>query len=93
MKFMLTFTMPVDKAKRDEAIQRFMKTGGQSPKGAKLLGRWMQADFSHGFDLLESDDAKPLTQFALEWSDVLYLQITPVVEDKDLIEVLKAAGH
>ena len=93
MKFMLTFTMPVDKAKRDEAIQRFMKTGGQPPKGAKLLGRWMQADFSQGFDLLESDDAKPLTQFALEWSDVLYLQITPVVEDKDLIEVLKAAGH
>ena len=93
MKFMLTFTMPVDKAKRDEAIQRFMKTGGQPPKGAKLLGRWMQADFSQGFDLLESDDAKPLTQFALEWSDVLYLQITPVVEDKGLIEVLKAAGH
>jgi len=93
MKFMLTFTMPVDKVKRDEAIQRFMKTGGQPPKGAKLLGRWMQADFSQGFDLLESDDAKPLTQFALEWSDVLYLQITPVVEDKDLIEVLRAAGH
>jgi len=93
MKFMLTFTMPVDKAKRDEAIQRFMKTGGQPPKDAKLLGRWMQADFSQGFDLLESDDAKPLTQFALEWSDVLYLQITPVVEDKDLIEVLRAAGH
>jgi hypothetical protein len=93
MKFMLTFTMPVDKAKRDEAIQRFMKTGGQPPKGAKLLGRWMQADFSQGFDLLESDDAKPLTQFALEWSDVLYLQITPVVEDTDLIQVLRAAGH
>ena len=93
MKFMLTFTMPADKAKRDEAIQRFMKTGGQPPKGATLLGRWMQADFSQGFDLLESDDAKPLTQFALEWSDVLYLQITPVVEDKDLVAVLRAAGH
>jgi len=93
MKFMLTFTMPADKAKRDEAIQRFMKTGGQPPKGATLLGRWMQADFSQGLALLDSDDAKPLTQFALEWSDVLYLQITPVVEDKDLVEVLKAAGH
>jgi uncharacterized protein DUF3303 len=92
MKFMLTFTFPSDKAKRDEAIQRFMKTGGQPPKGAKLLGRWTQADFSQGFDLLESDDAKPLTQFCLEWSDVLYLQITPVVEDKDLAEVLRAAG-
>lgn len=93
MKFMLSFTMTPDKAKRDEAIQRFLKTGGQPPKGAKLLGRWTAADFSHGFDLLESDDVKPLTQFALEWGDLMELSITPVVEDKDLLEVLKATGH
>jgi hypothetical protein len=93
MKFMLSFTMTPDKAKRDEAIQRFLKTGGQPPKGAKLLGRWTAADFSHGFDLLESDDAKPLTQFALEWGDLMELSITPVVEDRDLLEVLKATGN
>jgi len=93
MKFMLTFTLPSDRAKRDEAIQRFLKTGGQPPKGATLLGRWTQADFSQGFDLLECDDAKPLTQFALDWSDVLFLQLTPVIEDKDLVEVLKATGR
>ena len=93
MKFMLTFTLPSDKAKRDEAIQRFLNTGGQPPKGATLLGRWTQADFSQGFDLLECDDAKALTQFALDWSDVLSLQLTPVVEDKDLVEVLKATGR
>ena len=93
MKFMLSFTMAQDKAKRDEAIQRFLKTGGQPPKGAKLLGRWTAANFNHGFDLLESDDVKPLTQFALEWGDLMELNITPVVEDKDLLEVLKATGH
>jgi hypothetical protein len=93
MKFMLSFTMTPDKAKRDEAIQRFLKTGGQPPKGAKLLGRWTAADFSHGFDLLESEDVKPLTQFALEWGDLMELGITPVVEDKDLLEVLKATGN
>lgn len=37
MKFMLTFKITPDKAKRNEAIQRFLKTGGQPPKGAKLL--------------------------------------------------------
>jgi hypothetical protein len=93
MKFMLSFTMTPDKAKRDEAIQRFLKTGGQPSKGAKLLGRWTAADFSHGFDLLESDDVKPLTQFALEWGDLMELSITPVVEDRDLLEVLKATGN
>ena len=93
MKFMLLFKITSDKAKRNEAIQRFLKKGGQPPKGAKLLGRWTAADFSHGFDLLESDDPKALTQFALEWSDLMEQQITPVVEDRDLLEVLKATGN
>jgi hypothetical protein len=93
MKFMLSFKLTPDKAKRDEAIQRFLKTGGQPPKGTKLLGRWTAADFSHGFDLIESDDAKPLTKFALQWSDLMEQQITPVVEDGELAEVLNLMVH
>jgi hypothetical protein len=93
MKFMLSFTITPDKAKRDEAIQRFLKTGGQPPKGAKLLGRWTAADFSHGFDLLESDDVQPLTKFALEWSDLMEQHITPVIEDQELAEVLAVTGR
>jgi hypothetical protein len=92
MKFMLTFTFKPDKAKRNEAIARFMKTGGQPPKGAKLLGRWTRADFSQGYDLLESDDPGALTEFALQWSDLMELEIVPVVEDKELTEVLRRMG-
>src|SRR6185437_790660 len=36
MKFMMTFTL--SPATRNEAIARFLKTGGQPPKGVKLLG-------------------------------------------------------
>jgi hypothetical protein len=89
MKFMLTFTTTPDKAKRNEAIARFLKTGGQPPKGAKLLGRWTRLDFSQGYDLLESDDPKALTEFALAWNDVMQLEIVPVIEDQGLAEVLK----
>src|SRR5438067_11309697 len=92
MKFMLTFTMKPEAKGRDEAIARFQKTGGQPPKGAKLLGRWTAADFSGGFDLLESDDSKALTQFALMWSDLMELRIVPVAEDADLGEVLQRMG-
>jgi hypothetical protein len=93
MKFMMTFRMKADKGARDEAIARFMKTGGEPPKGARLLGRWTRADFSQGYDLLEADDAKPLTEFALQWSDLMGLEIVPVLEDKDLGEVLKKVGY
>jgi hypothetical protein len=92
MKFMLTFTLKPEAKGRDEAIARFKKTGGQPPKGAKLLGRWTAADFSGGYDLLESDDATALTEFALMWSDLMELRIVPVVDDAGLTEALQRAG-
>jgi Protein of unknown function (DUF3303) len=87
MKFMLIFTF--EARGRDEAIARFKRTGGRPPKGATLLGRWTAADFSSGFDLVESDDVKALTEFALMWSDLMAVKIVPVVEDTELGEVLE----
>ena len=56
------------------------------------MGRWTRADFSGGFDLLESDDARALAEFALMWSDLMELVIVPVVDDQELSEALKRAG-
>jgi uncharacterized protein DUF3303 len=92
MKFMLTFAIKPEAKGRDEAIARFKATGGQPPNGAKLLGRWTAADFSGGFDLLESNDAKALTEFSLMWSDLMELTIVPVLEDAELGEVLSRRG-
>src|SRR5205814_6449546 len=85
MKFMLTFAWKpgLPGALRDEGIARFRKTGGQPPKGAKLLGRWTRTDFAGGFDLLESDDPQALTEFALTWGDLMDLSLIPVVEDAE----------
>jgi hypothetical protein len=91
MKFMLTFTL--QPGTRNEAIARFLKTGGQPPKGVKLLGRWTSADLSKGYDLLESDDPSALTELALQWSDVIEMSTVPVVEDKELGDVLKRGGY
>ncbi len=92
MKFMLTFSIRPETKARDEAIARFKAAGGQPPKGAKLLGRWTAADFSGGFDLVESDDVKALTEFSLMWSDLMELKIVPVIEDTELGEVLSRRG-
>lgn len=92
MKFMLTFNWKPDTQAREEGINRFLKTGGQPPKGAKLLGRWTRADFSGGFDLLESEDPQALAEFALMWSDLMELSITPVLEDDQMAGVLQRSG-
>ena len=92
MKFMLTFAWKPDTKTRAEGIRRFEKTGGLPPKSVKLLGRWTRADFSGGFDLLETDDVEGLVEFALMWNDLMELSITPVVEDGPLAKVLQKAG-
>ena len=73
-------------------VRRFKETGGATADGVKLLGRWTAADFSGGFDLLESKDAGALTRFALMWSDLMELRIVPVVDDAELVKVLQMAG-
>jgi hypothetical protein len=92
MKFILSFSWKPNTKTRDEGIARFRKTGGQPPAGVKLLGRWTRADFSGGFDLLESDDSRALAEFALMWSDLMEITIVPVLEDQELSEVLQRIG-
>ncbi|MGO4330775.1 DUF3303 domain-containing protein [Cupriavidus sp. 2TAF22] len=92
MKFMLTFTWAPDTRVREDIIGRFQKTGGLPPAGVTLLGRWTRADLSGGFDLLETNDVKLLTEFAYLWSDLMKLEVTPVLEDADLSEVFRTAA-
>lgn len=92
MKFIMTFAWKPNTETRQEAIARFKKNGGLPPNtAAKLLGRWTRADFSGGFDLIETEDIQALTEFALMWSDLMELTIVPVLEDKELSAVLERA--
>ncbi|NTX26820.1 DUF3303 family protein [Burkholderia pyrrocinia] len=88
MKFMMTFHWAPDTQQRAEAIERFQRTGGLPPDGVRLVGRWTRADLGAGFDLLETDDMKKLTEFAYQWSDLMELDIVPVLDDAELGEVL-----
>jgi hypothetical protein len=56
--------------------------GGQRPQGVKLLGRWTPTDFSGGYFLLENENAGALTELALQWSDLIEVELAPVVDDK-----------
>lgn len=89
MKFIVTFHIKPEVKGRDGAIVRYQKTGGLPPEGVALLGRWVRADFSGGFVLVESEDTSALTEFSLMWSDLMELQIVPVIEDAELAGVLQ----
>jgi hypothetical protein len=91
MKFLVTYRWDADAKKRDEGLARFLKTGGQVPKGVRLLGRWTRVDLSGGICLVESDDPRIMGEFSYQWSDLMELAISPVLDDENLVEVLKRA--
>jgi hypothetical protein len=55
----------------------------------KLLGRWTRLDLCGGVVLLESEDPQALPAFAREWSDLVEMTLSPVLEDQELAEVLR----
>lgn len=87
MKFMVTFSWQPDAHKRAEGIKRFKQLGAQAPGGAKFVGRLTRADLGGGFVLLETEDPRALAEFAYTWSDLMELEIVPVLEDEGLAHV------
>jgi hypothetical protein len=65
-------------------IERFMKTGGNTPDGVKLLGRWHAIGGLHGFAVVEAEDTRGISALALEWGDLLTMSIFPAMTDEDL---------
>lgn len=92
MKFIKTFSLRNIDGAAANALARFAQTRAEPPKGVTLLGRWYSADMSSGFELLESDDAAALNEFAVRWLDVFEMRIVPVVEDAELVQVMGRLG-
>jgi hypothetical protein len=73
---------------RDEAIRRFAQNGGQPPQGVKLLGRWHDVASGTGFAISEADDASKMAQWALDWNDIMEMDVRPALNDEQLGAVL-----
>lgn len=88
MQFMVTYS--IDIPQRASAEARFLETGAMPPEGVKLLGRWHCTGERRGFMLIDSTDVAAITKFMRDWSDVLNFQISPVVSDEQMAQVMQA---
>jgi hypothetical protein len=77
---MMTFQGKPSGREQGTGVARFQTMGAQVPKCARLIGRWMRADQSGGFDLLETEDPAALAEFAEIWSQLVQLRLEPLSE-------------
>jgi hypothetical protein len=67
---------------------RVARQRAEAAKKGEADRRWIAADFSGGFVLLENEALNAVTEFSLMWSDLMDLRLVPVIEDGELLEVL-----
>jgi len=81
-------TYEIDPAGRNAAQDRFRETGGLPPEGVTMVGRWHAAAGLMGFLVAESSDAVAIGKWMQDWTDVLTFEVTPVVDDEGITEVI-----
>jgi len=90
MKFMISFRLAPEV--RDAALNRFRETQGAPPAGVTMVSRWHPVSGNAGFVLADTSDAKALAEWVLRWSDLLSFDVTPVLDDAEVTEVLDRLG-
>ncbi|HEY6977032.1 MAG TPA: DUF3303 family protein [Chitinophagaceae bacterium] len=86
MKFMLTWRVHPDK--RQAALDIFSQMTSEDDKkdmgdNIKLIGRWHDLSQFTGVAICESDNPQALANWALNWSGVLDIQTTLVLDDEE----------
>jgi len=86
MVFVSIYTVPPEN--RNAAQDRFVKTGGQPPKGVKIMERWHSAGGGRGVTIFETNDPQAIASWAQQWSDLINLDIYPAIDDAAFAKLL-----
>jgi hypothetical protein len=87
MLFMTIYTW--EPSKRNEVIKRRLEIGRGLPKESKVIGEWTDLSGGRGFMLSEGADPKTLMAAVLVWSDLMKLEIIPVMEAEEVMKLAK----
>jgi hypothetical protein len=75
--------------KRDAIIKRVLEKGTMRAPGTKVIGDWVAIEGGRMFSLTEGpDDPKVAMQEVLGWSDILKMEMVPVIDREELMKIL-----
>ncbi len=88
MHFMSIYTFHAEY--KNAAVARFKETGGAPPTGIKMLARWHDVGGRRGYTICEADDPVALSIWSNKWTDLMKIEVFPVVNDEQLVKVLSS---
>lgn len=69
--------------------KRFAEQGRMNLEGLIYHASWIEGNFDRCFQLMECEDLSVLQKWILEWRDLVEFEIVPVVESKQMVELMK----
>ncbi len=85
MLFMVVETFRGQNA--EPAYKRIREEGRVLPEGLSFLSSWVTADLSRCFQVMEAEEVTQLQAWAAHWSDLVELEIIPVVPGSETAKV------
>jgi hypothetical protein len=87
MHFVITYRFTPET--RDAVQKRFLDGGGVPPSaGVTMLQRWHAVGGHSGFIIAEAASVVPIGKWMQEWTDLLTFDITPIMNDEEIQEIL-----
>ena len=86
MLFMVVETFRDQDAK--PIYRRLRDKGRQMPEGLAFVNSWVAADLGRCFQLMECNDVTLFQRWVAEWSDLMEVEIVPVVAGKETAAAL-----
>ena len=88
MKLMIT-SKRIRSESLTQQLQQFLESPHRRPgPGVKMLGRWFTPTFDAIYVLVETEDVKLVSDWLLHWTDFATHEITPVMDDADVAQLL-----
>lgn len=78
--------MVVEQFKNHRAKQvyrRVQKKGRMLPEGLHYVNSWVASDFSHCFQLMETEDPTLFCKWIEQWDDLIEFEVIPVVSSEE----------
>ncbi len=77
----------------EHALSRYLESPDRNPPpGVKRLGRWFSITFDMSWVVVETEDVKLVSQWLLHWAGSGTHEVIPVMDDADVVALLKVAN-
>jgi hypothetical protein len=66
--------------------RRFRERGRMAPEGLTYVSSWVTSDLARCYQVMECEDRRLLEQWMAAWSDVVDLEVVPVMTSAEAVE-------